>query len=249
MQDPARPLVAVVGGAKIGDKIDILNRLIELADCVAIGGAMTNNFLVAQGVNVGKSLVEKDAIGTAHEILEKVKGVEQHRPFSFLLPVDVVVSTDLAGKAPTRLVDISSHSLADIQSYPKIPLCQTHSIGPDEMVLDIGPISAAYIGGAVKMAKTVIWNGTLGVTETKGISGAHAPFEHGTRMVVDAMIGPANWHHSKPNTLVGGGDTASYVETEGLLEDFNHVSTGGGAALELMGGKSLPGVEALLNKG
>ncbi|MBA3757450.1 phosphoglycerate kinase [Candidatus Saccharibacteria bacterium] len=248
MKDPARPLLAVVGGAKISDKIEVLNRFIEIADCVAIGGAMTNNFLVAQGISVGKSLIDKESINTAHEILEKIKVQEQQRSFSFLVPVDVVVSTDKDGRATTRVVDIASHSLADIQSYPKSPPAEAYSIAADEMVLDIGPISSAYISGAVKLAKTVIWNGTLGVTETKGISGAHDPFAHGSRMVIDAMIGPTNWHHSKPFTFVGGGDTAAYVEGEGLVDDFNHVSTGGGAALELMSGKSLPGVEVLLNK-
>lgn len=248
MRDPAKPLLAVVGGAKISDKIEVLNSLIEIADCVAIGGAMTNNFLMAEGINVGKSLIDKHSIDTAHEILEKVRIQEQQRDFSFLVPVDVVVSTDKEGRAATRVVDIASHSLADIQAYPKPPQKEAYSIGTSEMILDIGPISSAYISGAIKMAKTVIWNGTMGVTETKGISGAHDPFAHASHMIVEAMIGPTNWHHSKPFTLVGGGDTAAYVESEGLIDDFNHVSTGGGAALELMSGKSLPGVEVLLNK-
>lgn len=248
MREPARPLVAVVGGAKISDKIEIINKLTEIADCVAIGGAMTNNFLVAQGIKVGKSLVEPDSIDTARQIMENAKDAQRHRPFSFLIPVDVVVSKDRNGKASTRVVDLTSHSLADITSYPKIPAAEASEIGADEMILDIGPISAAYIGGAIKLARTVIWNGTMGVTETPGIAGAHTPFGHGTHIIVESMIGPANWHHNKPFTLVGGGDTAAYVEAEGLLEDFNHVSTGGGAALELMSGRPLPGVEVLLNK-
>lgn len=248
MQDPIRPLVAVVGGAKISDKIDILNKLIDLSDCVAIGGAMTNDFLVAEGLKVGKSLVETEVLDTAHDILDKVRQVEQQRSFSFLVPVDVVVSTDIKGKSATRVVDLSSHALADIQAYPKLPPPETHTVSDNEMILDIGPITAAYIAGAVKVAKTVIWNGTLGVTEVKGIAGAYAPFAHGTRTVVDAMIGPTNWHHSKPFTLVGGGDTVGYIESEGLVDDFNHVSTGGGATLDLMSSRSLPGVEVLLRK-
>jgi phosphoglycerate kinase len=98
------------------------------------------------------------------------------------------------------------------------------------------------------MAKTVIWNGTLGVTETKGIAGAHDPFAHGTRMIMDAMLGAGNHDKNKPYTLVGGGDTVGYVESEGLVEDFDHVSTGGGATLDLMAGRELPGVEVLLGK-
>jgi phosphoglycerate kinase len=116
------------------------------------------------------------------------------------------------------------------------------------MILDIGPMSASKIAGAVQMSKTVIWNGTCGVAEVKGIAGASDPFAHGTRIVVDAMIGASNNHQNKPYTLVGGGDTDSYVDHEGLREDFNHVSTGGGASLELMAGKTLPGVNVLWDK-
>lgn len=248
MENPQRPLVAVVGGAKISDKIDVLKRLIELSDCVAVAGALANDFLVAEGYAVGKSLTEPDALDTAKEVLEHAREIEKKREFSFLVPVDVVVSTDMSGKAPTRVVDLASNSLADIESYPKIPQPSASTIGADEMILDIGPISSAYIAGAIKMAKTVVWAGTCGVTETKGIAGAHAPFAHGTRMVVNAMIGDSNSRPNKPFSLVGGGDTVGYVESEGLLDDFSHVSTGGSASLELMSGKALPGVSALLDK-
>jgi len=248
IQNPQRPLLAVVGGAKISDKIDILKHLMEIADCVAVAGAMANNFLLAGGEGVGKSLVEEEVLDTAREILKQARVTEQSRKFSFLVPVDVVVSTDIDGTKPTRVVDLSSHSLADIEAYPKLPTESSHTIGPDEAIFDIGPISAANIAGATRLARTVIWNGTCGVTETKGIAGASDPFSHGTRQIVEAMIGDSNRHINKPFTLVGGGDTAGYVESMGLVEDFNHVSTGGGASLELMSGKALPGVEVLLNK-
>jgi len=248
MENPQRPLVAVIGGAKVSDKIGILNRLIEIADCVAIGGAMTNDFLVAQGVKVGKSLVEPELLGTAHKILNRAEKTKKQKPFSFLLPVDAVVSTAMDGRAPTRVVDIAGHTLADIEAYPKIPPAKAYTIGKDEMVLDIGPMSAAAIGGAIQLAKTVIWNGTLGITEVKGIAGAHDPFAHATHTIVEAMIGSSRSDKNKPYTLVGGGDTAGYVESEGLINDFDHVSTGGGAALDLMAGQKLPGVEVLLDK-
>src|SRR6185503_14622267 len=115
-------------------------------------------------------------------------------------------------------------------------------------ILDIGPASAAMVAGAIKMASTVIWNGTAGITETKGLAGARAPFAHGTRTMVEAMIGSTNQHKNRPFTLVGGGDTVSYVEQEGLTQDFSFVSTGGGASLELITGHKLPGVEALQAK-
>ena len=250
MQSPQRPLLAIVGGAKISDKIDILNRLIEIADSVAVAGAMANNFLLASDISVGKSLVEveKEVLTTAQQILQKARSAEQSRKFSFLVPVDAVVSTAIDGTKPTRVVDLSSNSLADIEAYPRVPPLSAHTLGADESIFDIGPISAGTIAGAVKLASTVVWNGTCGVTETKGLAGAADPFSHGTRLVMDAMIGDSNHHVNRPFTLVGGGDTAGYVESMGLAADFNHVSTGGGAFLELMSGKNLPGVEVLWNK-
>jgi phosphoglycerate kinase len=248
MQNPERPLVAVIGGAKISDKIDILNRFIELADCVAVAGAMGNNFLMAEGFKMGKSIVEPEVMDTTKEILERAREAERQRDFNFLVPVDVVVSTSHDGTQPTRIVDLASHSLADIEAYPKKPDPRAFTINDDEMMLDIGPISAAHVAGTIKLSKTVIWNGTCGVTEVKGIAGTSDPYSHGTRLIVDAMIGTSNQHHHKPFSLVGGGDTAGYVESEGLLEDFNHVSTGGGASLDLMAGRSLPGVDVLLGK-
>jgi 3-phosphoglycerate kinase len=248
MQDPARPLVAVVGGAKISDKIDVLKKFIDICDCVAVVGALANDFLIAQGHTVGKSLSEPESLEIAKQALEEAQTIEKQREFSFLVPVDAVVSTDISGKAATRIVDISSNTLADIQAYPKTPAPEASAVAADELILDIGPISAAYIAGAIKVCKTVVWAGPCGVTETKGLSGAQAPFAHGTKVVVEAMIGDSNHHTNKPFSLVGGGDTVAYVESEGLVEDFNHVSTGGSASLELMSGKALPGVEALLNK-
>lgn len=248
MQNPVRPLTVVVGGAKISDKIDFLNNLMNIADCVAVAGAMGNNFLLAEGFGLGKSMVEPDVLDVAKEILEKARQAERSRGLNFLVPVDAVVSTSKEGDQPTRVVDLASHTLSDIQAYPKKPEPKAYEIAEDEMILDIGPVSAATIAGAVKMSKTVIWNGTCGVAEVKGIAGAADPFAHGTRVVVDAMIGASNNHQNKPFSLVGGGDTDSYVDAEGLREDFNHVSTGGGASLELMAGKTLPGVNVLWDK-
>ena len=248
VKDPKHPLVSVVGGAKISDKIEVLEKLIDISDCVAVVGAMANNFLLAEDFGVGASKVEKEAIQITKHILENARREEKARNFNFLLPVDVVVSRKIDGHAPTRIVDVPGDGIADILSYPKVPAKTYFSVAHDELILDIGPASAAQIAGAVKMAETVIWNGTCGVTETKGIAGAHDPFAHATKVVTEAMIGPSNRHANKPFTLVGGGDTVSYVEQQGMTGDFSHVSTGGGAALELISGHKLPGVEALENK-
>ena len=248
LKEPARPLVSIVGGAKVSDKIEVIDKLIEISDCVAVVGAMANNFLAADGVKVGASKVEKESMATTREILERVKREEKKRRFSFLTLVDGVVSVKSDGTAPTRIVDISGNNLADIEAYPKLPAHAAYTVRPDEMILDIGPVSAAQIAGAIKMAGTVIWNGPCGVTETKGIAGAAAPFAHGTRTIVDAMIGATNKHANKPFSFAGGGDTVSYIEQQGLTEDFSFVSTGGGASLELISGHKLPGVEALEDK-
>lgn len=245
MEHPERPLVAVVGGAKIGDKIEILERLLDHADCVAVVGAMANDFLAIQGHKLGKSLLDVDSEDEAQDVLERAEAIEKKRPFRFLVPVDVVVSTDKEGTKPTRIVDLGSHVIHDIESYPKAPQAASYTIASDEMVLDIGPMSASRIAGAIDMAKTVLWNGTCGVTETEGLHGAQPPFSHATKMIVEAMIGPSRHHANRAFSLVGGGDTVGYVESQGLVKEFDHVSTGGGASLELMSGKTLPGVEAL----
>lgn len=248
INDPDRPMVAVIGGAKISDKIGVLKKFIEIADYVAVVGALANNFLAGQGHKIGKSLIDPDSGDEANEVWNLALKEEKNRPFNFLVPLDVVVSTDINGKRPTRIVDLSSNSLADIEAYPKLPTHSASNVAADELILDIGPISSAQIAGAIKMSKTVVWAGTAGVTETKGIAGAAAPFAHGSRIIGEAMIGLSNFHKNKPFSVVGGGDTVSYVTSEGWLDDFNHVSTGGSASLELMSGKSLPGISSLLDK-
>lgn len=248
IQRPQHPFVAVVGGAKISDKIEVLHKFIDIADGVAVVGALANNFLKADGIKIGKSVYEPEAMEAAREILHRAKLEEKRRDFNFFIPVDAVVSRSIDGRLPTRLVDLSSHTFADIGSYPKGPPPTAYTVAGDELILDIGPISAREIAGAIKMSKMVIWGGTAGVTETKGLAGADAPFSHGTRILAEAMIGASNNHKNKPFSIVGGGDTVAYVEAEGLLEDFNHVSTGGSASLELMAGKKLPGIEALADR-
>ncbi len=253
MQSPERPLMSVIGGAKVSDKIEILKRLVDISDCVVVVGAMANTFLMATGIAVGKSLVEKDAVDTAHSILEKVEQKQSQTPFTFLLPQDLIVSANVDGSVPTRIVDLSSQTYADVEAYPKLPSPESHIVGSEEAIFDIGPTFANRIAGLAMMAKTVIWNGTAGVTETKGINSAADPFAHGTETILESLQGVRN--ALKPFTLVGGGDTVGYVMSHAEIDPdsgkptrLNHVSTGGGASLELMAGHTLPGVEALLDK-
>jgi len=181
----------------------------------------------------------------AKEILELAAAKTKAGRFVFYLPQDGVVATKVDKSAQTRIVDWSAHVIAEVQSYPKRPPHETAVVHEDEMILDIGPFSGAFIAGALQLAGTVVWNGALGVTETESLQGPIGPFSHGTELLVEAMTGQFG---NRPFSLVGGGDTVGYIESRNLLEAFNHVSTGGGASLELMSGRKLPGVEALENK-
>lgn len=245
IDNPERPLMTIIGGAKISDKIDILNRFIDISDFVAVGGAMANTFLLAQDIHVGKSLAEKEEVPLAEDIIEKARAKAKQQRFTFYIPQDGVVAKKADNASSTRIVDWDAHVIASIESYPKRPSRKSGEVAADEMILDIGPFSGAFIAGGMQLVSTVIWNGTMGVTETEGIQGPVGPFAHGTDMIVDAMLGE---YGHKPFTVVGGGDTAGYLEEHKLVEHFNHVSTGGGASMELMSGKPLPGVEALQNK-
>lgn len=245
MENPKRPLMAVVGGAKIADKIDILHRFIDIADFVAIGGAMANTFLKANGLDVKDSLYDKDELTVAKDIMAKADKAAKDRGFIFYLPQDGVVTTAIDPQAPTRIVDWGTHVVADIEAYPKRPKPEASRVEAHEKIVDIGPFSGAFIAGALQGIQTVVWNGTMGVTETAGLQGPIGPYAHGTDLVMEAMLGQ---YGHRPFSLVGGGDTVGYVESRGLTSAFDHVSTGGGASLELMAGRKLPGVEALLDK-
>jgi len=245
MENPQRPLMAIVGGAKISDKIEVIKRFIDIADFVAIGGAMANTFLLAERHKIGNSLVDKADLSVAKEILELARTKAKKQQFVFYLPQDAVVANKIDRTAKTRIVDWDAHLIAEIEHYPKIPPPSASEVGKDEMILDIGPFSAAFIAGGLQLANTVIWNGAMGVTETPSLHGPIGPTAHGTETVVEALLGQFG---RKPFSLVGGGDTVGFVESRKLTEHFGHVSTGGGASLELMSGRKLPGVEALKDK-
>lgn len=207
--DPARPYVAVLGGAKVSDKLVVLERLLERVDVLAVGGAMASTFLLAEGHPVGISRVETDQVERVGALVAaaRARGVE------VLLPVDLVVAAEFAADAAPEIV------AAD-------------AVPADRMSLDIGPRSAERIAEVVVDAGAVFWNGPMGVSEWPAFAG-------GTRTVAEALADSTGF------TVVGGGDSAAAVRALGLDDRIDHVSTGGGASLELLEGRQLPGVEAL----
>ena len=209
---PQRPLVAIIGGAKVSSKIAVLTNLIDKVDTMLIGGAMSFTFLKAKGYNVGKSLVEDDKLDVAKEIMKKA----EEKNIEFLLPIDHIESKDATGV------------------YDAV-LTEDENVSEDSMGLDIGFKTIDIYVDKIKKASTVVWNGPVGMFEIE-------EFANGTRKIAEAMA------DSDAITIIGGGDSAAAVEKFGLEEKMTHVSTGGGASLELMEGKKLPGIEALLDK-
>lgn len=245
MKDPKRPLMAVIGGAKIADKLEVMNRFVEIADIVAVGGAMANTFLVAEGHGIGASLYDKEEVSVARDVMKRAKAEAEKRGFVFLIPHDVVVAKKIDKAAPTRIVELTTHTMADIQNYPGHVPAAASRVHADEKILDIGPFSASMIAGAAQLSETVVWSGTMGVTETSALHGPVGPTAHGTQTVIEALLG--DYGH-KPFSVVGGGDTVGYVQSRKLTDGFSHVSTGGSASLEVLAGHKLPAVEALPDK-
>jgi phosphoglycerate kinase len=213
LEAPERPVAAIVGGAKISTKLDLLGNLIAKVDVLIIGGAMANTFLAAQGNSVGKSLAEHDLTGTAREIMDKAKA----RGCDIVLPVDVVVAQQFAAHAPSRAVAVDA-------------------VGADEMILDIGPRSVEHVVSRLARVKTLVWNGPFGAFEME-------PFDTGTIQVAEAAAELTGGR--KLVTVAGGGDTVAALNAAGVADRFTYLSTAGGAFLEWLEGKALPGVEVL----
>ncbi len=211
LDDPKRPFVAVLGGAKVSDKIAVINNLLEKADTIIIGGGMAYTFLKAQGKSIGKSLLEEDRLDYARDMLQKAAD----RGVKFLLPVDHLCAAEFSAAAEPVLVE--------------------ENIPDDLMGMDIGPKTAELYAEAVKGAGTIVWNGPMGVFEFDAFAG-------GTKAMAKALS------ESGAVTIVGGGDSASAVEKLGFADKVTHISTGGGASLEFLEGKELPGVACLLDK-
>jgi phosphoglycerate kinase len=222
LEDPPRPFVTILGGAKVSDKIGVIQNLMNKVDSLLIGGGMAYTLLKAQGMEVGKSLVEPDKLDVAREILQSAKQMCDARAggelcFRFQLPVDHVVAAQIVSDAKPQIVP------------PDQP------IPADQMGLDIGPRTIELFVQEIEQAKMIVWNGPMGVFEV-------APFARGTMETADAVAG------SGATSIIGGGDTVSAVKQAGVTDRITHISTGGGASLEFLEGKKLPGVEALTDK-
>ena len=212
LSNPERPFTAIIGGAKVKDKIDVIENLLDKVDNLIIGGGLAFTFVKAMGHDVGKSLLEEDKIDLAKSFIEKAK----EKGVNFYMPIDAVVAGEFSNDAEIATVDIDA-------------------IPSDMMGLDIGPKTAAKYAEVIKASKLIIWNGPMGVFEME-------KFANGTKAVAQAMA------ETEGYTVIGGGDSAAAVEKFGFAEKMDHVSTGGGASLELMEGKELPGIVALNDK-
>lgn len=212
LNNPERPFTAIVGGSKVKDKIDVINKMIEIADNIIIGGGLSYTFLKAQGKEIGKSLLDNSKLEQSLEFIEKAKKLGKN----FYLPVDIVVSDDFSATANTDIVD-TDHIPAEWEG------------------VDIGPKTREIYADVIKNSKLVVWNGPMGVFEIE-------PFSHGTRAVAQACA------ETDAYTVIGGGDSAAAAEKFKLADRMDHISTGGGASLEFMEGKVLPGVVALNDK-
>ncbi|MHB8918642.1 MAG: phosphoglycerate kinase [Desulfocucumaceae bacterium] len=212
LSNPERPFVAIIGGAKVSDKIGVIGNLLTRVDTLIIGGGMANTFLKARGLDMGKSLLEGDKVDLARELMEKAEAAG----IKLLLPVDLVVSRAADPEAESKIVP-------------------AEEVPGDWMALDIGPESSRIFGEVVRAAGTVVWNGPMGVFEMP-------PFAGGTFSVAKSLA------ESRAVTIVGGGDSASAVEKAGVAGKITHISTGGGASLEFLEGRQLPGVVALQDK-
>jgi phosphoglycerate kinase len=215
ISNPERPFVAILGGAKVSDKIEVVENLMKIADVLLIGGGMAYTFLKAQGRGIGKSLVENEKLDLARKILDDARS----RNFKFLLPVDNVIAPEFKADAAATVVDVKA-------------------IPDDQMGLDIGPRTMELYGAEIAKAKTIVWNGPMGVFEMPA-------FAKGTLAIAKAVAGATD---GGATSIVGGGDSVAAVHQSGVSEKISHISTGGGASLEFLGGRKLPGVEALSEK-
>ncbi len=215
LRDPQRPFITIIGGAKISDKIGVIENLLSKVNALLIGGGMANTFLLAQGCNLGDSLVETESVDTARSLIDKAHAAN----VNLILPTDAVIADEFKADAQQKVVP-------------------ANEVPNGWRILDIGPETVEAYSNTIKEARTIIWNGPMGVFEME-------PFAQGTFAIAQAMVTAAA---NGAMTIIGGGDSVSAVEQSGVADKMGHISTGGGASLELLEGRELPGVVALNNK-
>ncbi len=212
LNNPERPFVSIIGGKKVSDKISVINNLLEKVDVLIIGGGMAYTFLKSEGLNIGKSICEEDKIDLAKELIEKAK----EKNVKLLLPVDIKVAKEFSNEAESKVVAVDE-------------------IEDEWEGMDIGPKTIEEYKNILESAKTIMWNGPLGVFEFDN-------FAYGTNKIAEILA------NSNAITIIGGGDSAAAIEKAGYADKMTHISTGGGASLEFLEGKKLPGIECLLEK-
>lgn len=242
----ARPVVAIIGGASVAEKLHLIERAITSADVVVLGGPLATSFLHQMGIKTGRSPLADADVPLTQQLLDKVRTERRTRNLMLVVPQDAVVARRSDSTAPLRIVDWSAHVIAAIEAYPRRPLHEASQVADDEMILDIGPFTGAFIAGILQFAGTVIWSGTLGDTMVKGLQNPIGPFAHGSELITEALTG--QFGRRATHTVIAGDDTIRYIRGRGMLSAFDHVSTGAVASLELLGGRSLIGIDALESK-
>lgn len=241
-----RPFVVIIGGSSVAEKARLIERAIAGADVVVLGGPLATVFLHQMGIQTGKSPLADADMPLAKQLLDRAREERCSRSFTFVVPQDAVVAKRDNSTATTRIVDWSAHVIADIEAYPKRPLHQASQVADDEQVLDIGPFTGAFIAGIVQFAGTVVWSGTLGDVLVEGKRNPVGPFAHGSELVVEALTG--QFGRRPERTIVAADDTVQFIASRGIASSFDHVSTGGGASLEILSGHTLPGIAVLEDK-
>lgn len=237
------PKLAIISGLSVHDKLPLIESALAGADAVAFGGLLADVFLHAVGVKTGKSHIDSSELPLAKELLNRFAEAKHERGLQLYLPFDAVVAERTDATANTRIVDWSAHVIADIEAYPKRALHEASQVREDETIVDIGPFTGAYLAGVIQHMGTVLFAGTPGDTVIRNVRGPVGPFAHGTELILEAMSGQFGLRPKQ--AVIVGDDAVGFAVRRGVENVFEHVSTGGGASLEVLSGHPLVGVDNL----
>lgn len=237
------PTLAIISGLSVHEKLPLIETALAHADAVAFGGLLADVFLHAVGVKTGRSHIDASELPLAKELLSRFAAARHERGLQLYLPYDAVVTERTDAAAHTRIVDWSAHVIADIEAYPKRAVHEASQVKDDEIIVDIGPFTGAYLAGVIQRMGTVVFAGTPGDTAVRNVRGPVGPFAHGTELVLEAMSGQFGMRPKR--TIIVGDDAVGFTVRRGIENVFDHVSTGGGASLELLAGHTLVGIDSL----